>query len=366
MGRPTKITIHLDALRHNLQQIRKLAPNSSVLAMVKSNAYGHGIHRIALALPDADALGVACIEEGILLRDAGVKNPIVLMEGLFTGDELSKASAEHFTLVVHHEPQVQMLEKNSTVQPLSVWLKIDTGMHRLGFEPGQVASIYRRLMQCSTVIKPIGLMTHFAQADSSDRSSTLKQIDIFNKVVRHLKGPRSLSNSAGILAWPIAHGDWVRPGIMLYGASPLAGHCGVEHHLRPVMSLSTELIAIHQIAKGEKVGYGGTWTCPEDMLIGVVGIGYGDGYPQFAKSGTPVLMNGRPCPLVGRVSMDMSTVDLRTQPDAKVGDPVLLWGPGLPVEVVAENNGTSAYELFTRITQRVHVVSDNGSVNLQN
>lgn len=356
MGRPTKIIIHLDALRHNLAQIKKLAPHSSILAMVKSNAYGHGLERIARALTDADALGVACIEEGMMLRKAGVKNPIVLMEGLFTNDELKNAAAEDFTLVVHHEQQVKMLEKTSDIKPLSVWLKIDTGMHRLGVEPEQVSGLYQRLQKCASVKKPFGLMTHFAEADSSDRSSTLKQIELFNKVTEGLEGPRSLCNSAGILSWPVVHADWVRPGLILYGASPLQGHIGVEYHLLPVMSLATEIIAIHHIAKGEKVGYGGTWTCPEDMLVGVIGIGYGDGYPQFAKHGTPVLVNETPCPLVGRVSMDMSTVDLRTQPNAKVGDPVLLWGPGLPVELVAQNNNTSAYELLTRITQRVRVV----------
>lgn len=356
MGRPTTITIHLDALRHNLNEIRKLAPLSFVLAMVKSNAYGHGLERIASALPDADAFGVACIEEGMRLRQANVQNPIVLLEGLFTGDELTKAAEQDFSLVVHHEDQVNMLEKSQHVQPLSVWLKIDTGMHRLGFEPNQVEKIYQRLMQCDAIKKPIVLMTHFAQSEASDRSATTKQIEIFNQTTQHLSGPRSLCNSGGIIGWPSAQSDWVRPGLILYGASPFPGRTGIDHQLKPVMSLTSELIAIHQIAKGEKIGYGGTWTCPEDMLVGVLAMGYGDGYPQFAKSGTPVLVNGQICPLIGRVSMDMSTVDLRTQPKAKVGDPVTLWGPGLPVEEVALNNSTTAYELLTRIAQRVHVI----------
>jgi alanine racemase len=199
-------------------------------------------------------------------------------------------------------------------------------------------------------------MTHFAESDSVDRAPTLRQIDLFNAATKEIQGPRSLANSGGILAWPSAHADWVRPGIMLYGASPFVGHRGVEHHLQPVMSLSSQLIAIHDAAKGEKLGYGGTWTCPEDVRVGIVGIGYGDGYPRHAKNSTPVLVNGRPCPLAGRVAMDMIAVDLRTQPDAKVGDDVLLWGPGLPVEVVAEHSDTIGYELLTRITQRVHVV----------
>lgn len=198
-------------------------------------------------------------------------------------------------------------------------------------------------------------MTHFAESDCVDRASTLQQIDIFNAVTQDLTGPRSLANSAGIIAWPSAHAQWVRPGIMLYGASPFAGHRGVEHHLKPVMTLTSELIAIHHLPQGSRIGYGGTWTCPENMRVGIVGIGYGDGYPRHAQNGTPILVNGRPCSLVGRVSMDMITVDLRTQPEANVGDPVLLWGSGLPVEVVAEYSDTTGYELLTRITQRVHV-----------
>lgn len=355
MGRPTTITIDLDALRHNLQQIRQLAPRSSILAMVKSNGYGHGLERIAKALPDAEALGVACIEEGILLRQAGVKNPIVLMEGLFTGDELGKAAEMDFDLVVHHLDQVEMLEKNPDIHALRIWLKINTGMHRLGFDPKDVLHVHERLMKCANVKKPIILMTHFAEADSSDRSATAAQIKRFDEVTKNISGPRSLCNSAGIMAWPEVHNDWVRPGIILYGASPVKDDCAVDHGFKPVMTLSTEIIAMHQVAKGEKVGYGGLWVCPEDMLIGVIAIGYGDGYPQYAKPGTPVLVNGKICPLVGKVSMDMATVDLRTQPKAKIGDSVVLWGAGLPIEKVAENNNTSAYELLTRITQRVKV-----------
>jgi alanine racemase len=355
MTRPTRITISLPALRNNLRQVRNMAPASSVIAMVKANAYGHGLERIALALHDVEALGVACCEEGLLLRAAGIKNPVVLMEGLFAASELDKVVDNNFILVVHHLSQVEMLEKHSLKKPISIWLKIDTGMHRLGFKPERVLDAYTRLINCAMVKKPIGLMTHFAESDATDRAATRQQIEIFNEVTQHLTGPRSLANSAGIIAWPSAHAEWVRPGIMLYGASPFVGHRGVEHHLQPVMSLTSELIAIHHLQKGSRVGYGGTWSCPEEMRVGVVGIGYGDGYPWHAQNGTPILVNGRPCSLVGRVSMDMISVDLRTQPEANIGDPVLLWGPGLPVEVVAEHSDTTGYELLTRITQRVHV-----------
>lgn len=356
MGRPAQITINLAALSNNLQQIRKMAPGSAILAMVKSNAYGHGIERISLALPGADGFGVASLEEGMLLRHAGITNPIFLMEGLFDSDEIGKATDHHFTLIVHEMHQLEMLEHAKVKDAFSVWLKIDTGMHRLGFEPSKVKQVYARLFNCKAVKKPIGLMTHLACADSVDRQHTLQQIELFNSVTQGLEGPRSLANSAGIIAWPSAHANLIRPGIMLYGASPLEGHRGVEHHLEPVMKLTSELIAVHQLAKGERIGYGGIWSCPEDMKIGVVGIGYGDGYPRHVKGGAPILVNGRPCPLVGQVAMDMLTVDLRTQPEAKVGDSVLLWGPGLPVEVVAEYAETTAYELLTRITQRVRVV----------
>lgn len=355
MGRPTTITIDLGALRHNFQRIRQIAPHSSMLAMVKSNAYGHGLERISQALPDADALGVACIEEGMILRQAGVKNPIVLVEGLFTGDELVKAANMDFSLVVHHEEQVAMLEKGGNIKPLQIWLKIDTGMHRLGFDPTQVAIMYQRLMNCVAVKKPMIIMTHFAEADIRNKFATQKQIEKFHDVSKNIPGPRSLCNSAGIMLWPEVHADWVRPGIILYGASPIDGDEALDHDFRPVMSLSTQLIAIHRIPKGEKIGYGGTWICPEDSLIGVIAIGYGDGYPQYTQAGTPVLVNGKLCPLVGRVSMDMATVDLRSQPNAKVGDPVLLWGAELPIERIAEHNNTSVYELLTRITQRVRV-----------
>jgi alanine racemase len=367
MSRPAQITINLAALRHNLTQIRRMAPNTKLLAMVKSNAYGHGIERIATALDDVDGMGVASSEEGMHLRRAGITKPVFLMEGLFHPDELPQAIAQDFTLIVHQVKQIEWLENfANTEKTISVWLKIDTGMHRLGFKPEKAAAMYQRLNACALVKKPVGLMTHFANADANDRAHTRHQIEIFNEVTANLPGPRSLANSAGIIAWPSAHGDLIRPGIMLYGASPLSQHRGVEHDLHPVMTLSSELIAVHDISKNERIGYSGIFTTPEDMRIGVVGIGYGDGYPHHVKFGAPVLVNGRPCPLVGRVAMDMLTVDLRTQPEAKIGDPVLLWGPGLPVEVIAEHSETTAYELLTRITQRVRVVVKTDEVFISN
>ncbi len=352
MSRPTYMTIDLQALRANFARVRELAPDRSVMAMVKANAYGHGIQRVALALDEADAFGVASLEEGLMLREAGVKQPIVLMEGLFYADELVEAARHQFTLVVHHLPHVEMLEQAKLDHAFSVWLKINTGMHRLGIAHTAVDEIYQRLSQIACVKKPIGLMTHFAAADNVASMATPAQIQLFQQVTRHLAGPRSLSNSAGILGWSEAHGDWVRPGLMLYGASPISGKTGADEGLKPVMTLWSRLIAVTAVKKGSCVGYHGTWLAPEDMLVGIVGVGYGDGYPQNAKNGTPVLVNGVRCGLAGRVSMDMLAVDLRHQPHAKVGDPVTLWGEGLSVEEIAANSYTSAYEILTRMTPR--------------
>lgn len=353
MSRPTSMLVDLDALKNNLKCVQAFAPGRAIIAMVKANAYGHGLVRVAQALDRAHAFGVASLEEGICLREAGIKKPIVLMEGLFSTEEVPEAAKYDFTLVIHHEPHLEMLESNQpTNHEFKVWLKINTGMHRLGIHPDEVKKIYQRLNRLSYVIQPIGLMTHFAEADHINHSATQAQIDLFKQLVVEFPGPQSLSNSAAIIAWPNAHGDWVRPGLMLYGASPFSGKHGKDHGLHPVMTLKSKIIALTKIKKGGKVGYGGTWVAPEDMLVGVVGVGYGDGYPQFAENGTPVLVNQKKCSLIGRVSMDMLTVDLRKQPNAKVGDPVVLWGEGLPVEWIAEHSKTSAYEILTRMTPR--------------
>ncbi|MBA3660103.1 MAG: alanine racemase [Gammaproteobacteria bacterium] len=352
MSRPTYVSIDLVALEHNLQLVKSLAPHRQIIAMVKANAYGHGVVRVAQALQKADALGVASYEEGMKLRETGIKQPIVLMEGLFDESELIDCVAQDFTLVVHHLEHIEILERAKLNRPVQVWLKINTGMHRLGVDPHLVEPLYARLNALPHIKKPIGLMTHFAEADLLDSSMTLQQINCFNQIANRYDVPKSLANSAAIIAWKEAHGDWVRPGLMLYGASPFPQKTGLDHGLKPVMTLTSRLIAITPVKKGGRVGYGGTWTAPEDLSIGVVGVGYGDGYPQFAQNGAPVLVRNIECPLVGRVSMDMLTVDLRHVPDAKVGDLVTLWGKGLPVERVAQASLTSAYEILTRMTPR--------------
>ena len=356
MSRPTQITIDLAAVRHNLQRVHSLAPGRSVIAMIKANAYGHGLVPIAQALQKADAFGVASLEEALLLRKADITKPIVLMEGLFHRDELEAAAQQEMTLVVHHAPQLEMLKQMKPAKPFPVWLKINTGMHRLGINPAEFQSYYAALAAMDSVKKPIGLMTHFAEAELLESPATLHQLNAFKSLIESHQGPCSLANSAAIIAWPDSHADWVRPGLMLYGASPFANQTGATHELQPVMTFESRLIAITQVKRGGKVGYDGTWSAPEDMLVGVVGVGYGDGYPQFAANGTPLLVNNQKCPLVGRVSMDMLTVDLRDAPHAKISDPVILWGEGLPVEEVATHCRTSAYEILTRMTPRPKLV----------
>lgn len=353
MTRPTWLTLNLENLNHNLVQVRQFAPKSSVLAMVKSNAYGHGFKTIVTALKDADAFGVACLDEALHLRESGIKKNIVLMEGFFNEKELTRIAENDLDIIVHHAFQLELLEKKPLTKPVNVWLKIDTGMHRLGFRPQEIKKIWQRLSNMRSVKKNPVLLSHFSCSDELDNPATSDQLNRFIDCTSDISSEKSLANSAAIIANPATHLDWVRPGIMLYGVSPFANKTGNDHNLKPVMTLHSELIAIQELHKGDAVGYGRTFICPQNMRIGVIGIGYGDGYPWHAKNGTPVLVNQRIVPLAGRVSMDMITVDLSTQPQAKIGDPVVLWGEGLPVETVARDSSTIAYELLCKVTDRV-------------
>lgn len=364
MTRAARAVIDLGALAHNLQQARAAAPQQQLLAVIKADGYGHGIVPVAQALSGADGFGVACLDEAVQLREAGIQKPILLLEGFFHDDELALIGEHGLGMVVHHELQLQVLEaaakKHWPFAPLAVWLKVDTGMHRLGFDPEAVASAWSRLCACPLVAQPPKLMTHLASADNLRDETTQRQLQLFSNLLPQVRTERSIANSAGLLGWPATLGEMVRPGIMLYGASPFLGETGAQRGLRPVMTLSTELFAIKHCKRGDAVGYGGAWVCPEDMTIGVAAIGYGDGYPRNAKNGTPVLVNGRRAPLAGRVSMDMITVDLRAHPEAKVGDPVVLWGEDLPAEEVAEAASTISYELFCAVTARVRREYVNG------
>lgn len=359
MARPTIATIHLDALRHNLARVRTLAPRSKVMAVVKADGYGHGLERVAMALEGADAFGVAALADAERLRAAGLSQRIVLLSGFDEAADLGALRRLDVDTVVHHDSQLALLEAERVAgEPLRVWLKLDTGMHRLGFPAAHARELRARLSAMPNVAAELALMTHLASSDEFGGAQTQAQISTFQAAIAGIDGPRSLANSAGVLGWPMAHAHWVRPGGALYGVSAVAGVSGLDFGLAPAMTLSTRLIAINRVARGERVGYSATWECPEDMDVGIAAIGYGDGYPRHAPPGTPVLINGRRVPVIGRVSMDLMTLDLRGVPGARVGDPVVLWGRGLPVEEIAAHAGTIGYEPICSITRRVRFVED--------
>lgn len=354
MSRAAIAVLSTENLLHNLSIIKQNASNSQVIAMVKANAYGHGLRSVALRLEKhVYSLGVSSIEEALALRRAGVKSPITLMEGVFGPDELLIASCQNFHVVFHENRQLTWLLQSTLPLLLKVWLKIDTGMGRLGFSPHDAKEAYQRLSKSQNVVQPVNLLSHLACADNLEYHLNQQQMKIFKEFVKDLSGLKSLANSAGIFGFPDAHYDIIRPGIALYGVSPFSHVHGSELGLKPVMTLQTELIAVRNLQKGSSIGYGGRFICPEDMPIGVIAIGYGDGYPRTAQDGTPILVNNVRCQIVGRVSMDMATIDLRACPEAKVGDPVILWGEKLPIEDVAVFTSHIPYDLLCGIQSRV-------------
>jgi alanine racemase len=352
MARNTIARIHPDAIARNLERVRACAPDSRVMAVVKADAYGH---RIDLCLPElaaADMLAVATIEEARAIRRLGNGLPVLLLEGVTDPGDLAVAADLGLELTVHHPHQVDALERFGRAITPRVWLKIDTGMHRLGVAAEDVASLHARLLDLPGVDQ-VNLMTHLACAEQPDHPLNARQVQRFDEAVAGLAGEHCLANSAAIFNWPGIHRDWVRAGIVLYGISPMDSGCGADLGLEPAMTLTSELLAVNQVAAGECIGYGGRYVAPEDMLIGVAAIGYGDGYPRSIADGAPVLVNGRRCRLAGRVSMDMITIDLAGCPNAAIGDPVTLWGAALPIEETARAAGTIPYELVCRITRRV-------------
>jgi alanine racemase len=358
MKRWATATIDVAALRHNYAQAKAAARGARALAVIKANAYGHGLVRVAKALTDADGLAVARCHEAVELREAGVTKPILVLEGFLRPEEVEWCSRYRLEAAIHHGTQVRMLEAARLDIPIRIWLKIDTGMHRLGFPLDRVRDIFDRLAVCTNARPNVALMSHLANADDRDDPYTEHQLRTFVAATRGLEGRRSLANSAGVLGWPKTHFDDVRPGIMLYGCSPFADETGKDANLRPVMTLETRLIAMQAVGASEPIGYSGSWRCPKDSRIGVAAIGYGDGYPRHAPSGTSVLVNGRLARLVGRVSMDMICIDLTDHPNANVGDGVIVWGRGLPAEDVARQTGTIAYELLCKVTSRVDFVEN--------
>lgn len=349
-----KVRIDLTAWRHNLGVVRKRSPGKKIWAVIKANAYGHGIEQLAADADLADGIAVARLDEAIGLRRLGVNRPILLLEGVFTASELNQAIEYELQLVVHQEQQIELLADADESARLKVWLKVDTGMHRLGFRPVSVETVKGRLAACRCVAE-VNLMSHLANADHQTDPKTRQQLDTFNQLAQGDYPHRSLSNSAAIMSGLQADEDWVRPGIMLYGASPLRDQTAPDLGLRPVMTFTAPVLAVNQCDKGDRIGYGGIYQCPEDMPVAVIGVGYGDGYPRHAPSGAGVMVRDSMLPLTGRVSMDMISVDARALPDLQVGDEALLWGAGLPAEHLAERAGTIAYELFCGITARVNV-----------
>lgn len=360
MARPARVVIDLAAARSNLALVRRLAPHSRVMAVVKADAYGHGLVRMARAFAGADAFGVACVEEAMGLRDAGVAAPIVLLEGAFCAGEIATIRQARLETVVHRPDQIEMLARAGGGEPVRVWVKVDSGMHRLGFAPAQVPAVAARLCALPAVARPLRFMTQLASAYTPGAPSVAAQLQNYDRATAGSEGEHSIANSAGIAAWPDTHRDWVRPGLMLYGGAPLAGRSAADLGLQAVMTLRSELIAVKHVAAGARIGYGGTWTCPQAMPIGIVAMGYGDGYPRHAPSGTPALVNGTRVPIIGKSSMDMLCVDLRACPAAVVGDPVVLWGADLAVDEIAAGAGTVAYELMCGVQARARYEEHDG------
>ena len=352
MPRPIRAVVRASALRHNLQAAREAAGEARIWAVVKSNAYGHGLERAARALADADGFALLDFQEAVRLRLAGVTKPILMLEGFFRPLDVNLLFKYRLTPVIHDPEQVELLKHMDFPAALDIYLKVNSGMNRLGFGMDEVRVMYNAL-RLHPGVGSITLMTHFADAEGP--GGVHDQLRWFNELVHSLEAPRSLANSAALLRFKEAREGWVRPGIMLYGCSPFADWSAIEIGLEPAMTLTSELIAVQNLAAGERVGYGFTFEAKEAMTLGVVACGYADGYPRHAPTGTPVLVKGQRTRLVGRVSMDMMCVDITAIEEAYIGTPVTLWGEGLPADEVAAAAGTVSYELLCALAPRVPV-----------
>lgn len=364
MARGTQAVVDLAALQHNFRVIKHRVGPSRVMSVVKADAYGHGIEKVAAALPESDGFGVAILEEAIQLRDAGVAQPVILLEGVTCAGDLAEAAHHQLDVVVHTKAQLSFFDTVELTQPLRVWLKFNTGMHRLGIEISELDAVYRQL-KASAKVSDIILTSHFACADEPDPEHAKAQQARFEQAIAAINAGqhhKSLANSAGVFAHPGSHFDWVRPGISMYGASPLVGVDAATLDLKPVMELSSTVLATRTVQPKETVGYGATWQAEQATPVAIVGIGYGDGYPRHVAPGAPVLIRGERCPMVGRVSMDMLAVDLRpviaagkasADNPVRLAESVVLWGNGLPIEDIAQAAGTINYELLCQVTGRV-------------
>jgi len=351
MPRNTEVTIDPEAIAHNLGQVQRWVGDAKVMAVVKADAYGHRLDLCVPALARADLLAVATLEEARAIRRLGISQSIVLLEGVSHKSDLPVVADLELELTVHHEFQVQALEAFGRSPAKRIWIKINTGMNRLGIRPEQAREVYERLSALAD-LEAVAWISHFSSAESDPKRTEAQQA-LFEQTLAGLPGERCLANSAAILSGSGTHLDWVRAGIVLYGISPMANSTSAELGLLPAMKVEAELISVYPIASGEQVGYGGRFVAKEPMVVGVASIGYGDGYPRAMQDGAPVLVQGQRCRLIGRVSMDMITVDVTGLTNPKVGDVVTLWGGGLAVEEVAKWADTIPYELVCRMTRRV-------------
>ncbi len=358
MTRPLVANIDIAAMRHNFSVVRSTVPKAKIWAVVKANAYGHGLDRSVRAFSNADGFALIEMESAIHLREMGWKKPILLLEGFFYPYELPILAHYNIAFAVHCDEQIDMLEKAHLKESVDVHLKMNTGMNRLGFLPSQYNKALERLKKIPNV-RTISFMTHFANSESKNhpKLSVSEQLRRFDLATHGLKGERNLSNSGAILLHPDIQTDWVRPGIMLYGGTP-GGKTAKQYGLKPAMTLKSEIIQIQHIKKGDVIGYGSVFMAKEPMTIGVVACGYADGYPRMAPEGTPIIVNGVKTRLIGRVSMDMITVDLTPVSGAHVGSEVILWGDGLPIDDVAEITGTVGYELMCALSLRPRIVEN--------
>ena len=353
MSRLIRALIDTHALRHNLNVVRARAASARIMAVVKANAYGHGLVSTALALEGADAFAVARLEEALALRAAGIRTRIVLLEGVFSAAQLEDAAHERLDLVVHDPLQIELLERCGSAGRFALWLKVDSGMNRLGFACSDFAAALGRIRNLTPPPRELRLLTHLACANERDDRTTRAQLERFRQATRGLGYEVSIANSAGLFGDVPLGCHWVRPGLALYGASPFADYPAERLGLRPVMTLTSSVIALRRVARAEAVGYGAAWVAERDSVIAIVAAGYGDGVPRSLTSGTPVLIGEARAPLVGRISMDMLAVDVTGVRAVQVGTPAVLWGAQLPVEEVARHAGTICYELLCSVSQRV-------------
>lgn len=351
------VVINTQALKDNLSRIQSMAPHSKLIAVVKANAYGHGLKITAPIMePHVHAFAVARLPEALELRNIGINKPVILLEGFFNDEDVQTISEYGFYTAVHDRHQLEAIERADIEKPVHCWLKIDVGMHRLGVRRDEIQDMKRRLEESPNVVQPIGLISHLSVADTPSESAyNQEQLDYFTEIAGEFSGDKCLGNSAGILFFDQARTDFVRPGIIIYGISPMPDKTGADLGLKPVMTLKSSLIAIRKIKKGDKVGYGAAWVAPRDTTLGIIAAGYGDGYPRSMPNGSPVLLNGRYVPTAGHVCMDMLFVDLGPDSRDRLGDEAVLWGEGLPVEHLARLCNTIPYELVCRIMPRVNL-----------